>query len=406
MPCRLPRYAHLLPIGRSLPNVMARLRSYIGFVRGLAGAVLVAGILAGSAAAQAQNSGGLMPVAVFGADDREVLPARLQAMREKIGVLFNIRQRSVCSAFCVDASTIGTAAHCLFKTAGEKTPRLADFWFARNYDSARDYARIAGHQSNAAAQNVLAGSYALSTTPPIDATRDWAFVRLSRPVCAKGGFEIEAASSEHLIREAKAGRIFQISYHKDFKQWQPAYSKPCQVERSFGKATWAQISADFSMPEHLLLHTCDTGGASSGSPLFIETPSGPKVVGINVGTYVQSKVLVPHQRAPNPVAADKGVAESIANTGVMATAFADQVRAFRAAQILSGIGPMRELQERLRTAGFYTGPMDVTYGPTLKKAIEAFEASLPVAPTGLASETVLSHLRLKQAGDRPKAAVR
>jgi membrane-bound lytic murein transglycosylase B len=67
---------------------------------------------------------------------------------------------------------------------------------------------------------------------------------------------------------------------------------------------------------------------------------------------------------------------------------------------------MKELQERLRTAGFYTGPVDVTYGPTLKKAIEAFETSLPVMPTGLASEAVLSHLRLKQAGGLPKAAVR
>jgi hypothetical protein len=351
-------------------------------------------------------AGGFTPVAVFGTDDREALPPRLQPLREKIGVLFNIRQRTVCSAFCVDASTIGTAAHCLFKTATEKSPRLADFWFARNYDTTRDYARVAGYETNSAAQNVMVGSYSLSTTPPIDATKDWAFVRLSRPVCSKGAVDVESVSIEQLVREAKAGNFFQISYHKDFKQWQPAYSKPCHVERTFGKATWPIIAADFAAPEHLLLHTCDTGGASSGSPLFIETPTGPKIVGINVGTYVQSKVLIPHQKAPLSTAAEKTAGDSIANTGVMATAFASQLRAFQAARILAGIGPMKELQERLQQAGFYSGPVDGTYGPTLKSAIGSFELAMAVPLTGLASEDVLARLRLTQTGDKSKPKAR
>ena len=272
---------------------------------------------AGLARADDTGTPKLHLAAVFGADDREPLPARLQPLREKIGVLFNIRHRSVCSAFCVDASTIGTAAHCLFKTSGEKPPRLADFWFARNYDTVREYARIAGYQTGAAAQHVVAGSFSLSTAPPIDATRDWAFIRLSRPVCTKGGLDIEPAPVDLIIREAKAGRVYQISYHKDFKQWQPAYSKPCQVERAFGGVNWAAIAADFHDPEQLLLHTCDTGGASSGSPLLMDTPQGPRVIGINVGTYVQSKGAAPHQ-----LATAKGVGEAIANTGVSATAFA------------------------------------------------------------------------------------
>ncbi len=347
------------------------------------------------------NAPALHLTAIFGSDDREPLPPRHQALREKIGVLFNIRQRSVCSAFCVDAVTIGTAAHCLFKTSGEKPPRLADFWFARNYDSIRDYGRITGYDTGAAAQHIVAGSTALSTAPPIDATKDWAFIRLSRAVCTKGGFEIEPASVEQIQREAKAGRVFQISYHKDFKQWQPAYSKPCQVERTFGAVTWTTIAADFHAPEQLLLHTCDTGGASSGSPILMETPQGPKVIGINVGTYVQSKGTAPHQ-----LATTNGIGEAIANTGVAATAFAAHLKAFRAAHILGGVAPVRELQERLRTAGHYTGPVDGTYGPSLKTAIDAFEATLKVPQTGLASEDILSRLRLRQASGTPKVPVR
>ena len=248
---------------------------------------------------------------------------------------------------------------------------------------------------------MLAGGQSLSTAPPIDATKDWAFIRLSRPVCSKGGFDIEPMPVEQVIREALAGRVFQLSYHKDFKQWQPAYSKPCQVERTFGTVGWNTIAPDFNAPEHLLLHTCDTGGASSGSPLLIETPQGPKVIGINVGTYVQSKGTAPHQ-----LATTKGMGEAIANTAVSATVFAGTLKTFRTAHILGAVEPMKELQERLKAAGHYTGPIDGTYGPALKMAIMAFEASARVPQTGMASEDVLSRLRLQKPNSAPKAVTR
>jgi len=328
-------------------------------------------------------------IAVFGTDDRVILPSKFQPMREMIGVLFNIRQRTVCSAFCVGPSTIGTAAHCLFKTSGEKPPRLADFWFARNYDEQRDYARVAGYETGAAGQNVMAGSTTLSTTPPIDATRDWAFVRLSRSVCTKGSFEVEAAPVEQVIREAANGRIYQISYHRDFKQWKPAYSKPCRVDRGFANVAWPTIAADFNGPENLLLHTCDTGGASSGSPLLMDTPQGPRVIGINVGTYVQSKTMLQNERIQERISTD-----AIANTGVAATAFARQLAAFKTAHILVGVSHLRELQDRLQKAGYYSGPTDGTFGPALRQAIETYEAVQKLPMTGLASEDLLARLRL------------
>ena len=330
-----------------------------------------------------------VPAAVFGTDDRVPLPPRLQPLRERMGVLFNIRQRTVCSAFCIEPNLIGTAAHCLFKTAGEKSPKLSDFWFARNYDAVRDYARVAGHDRGSAAQNVIAGSFGVSTVPPIDATKDWAFVRLSRPVCTKGVLEVMPLPVEKLIEASKAGRVFQISYHKDYKQWQPAYSKPCSVERTFAGVAWATIAADFAGAEDLLLHTCDTGGASSGSPLLMETAQGPRVVGINVGTYVQSRTLV---HAGDKL--EKPVTDAVANTGVAASAFGRQLAAFRAAQILANPIGLREMQERLQQGGYYAGPIDGTYGPALKHAIDAFESASRLPLTGLASEDVLSRLRL------------
>jgi hypothetical protein len=40
------------------------------------------------------------PVAVFGTDDRVALPAKYKDVQQKIGLLFNMRSRTVCTAFC------------------------------------------------------------------------------------------------------------------------------------------------------------------------------------------------------------------------------------------------------------------------------------------------------------------
>ena len=168
-------------------------------------------------------------MAVFGSDDRGPLPAKYKDVQEKIGLLFNLRRRMVCTAFCVAKDVIATAGHCLHGTAGERPARAADFWFARNYDAVRDYARIAGHTSGAAAQHVMSGSLSLNVRPPIDATRDWALVRLARPVCAKGVLPVRVLPIEQILREAGAGHVFQVAYHRDFTPWKLAYSRPCSV---------------------------------------------------------------------------------------------------------------------------------------------------------------------------------
>lgn len=335
-------------------------------------------------------------IAIFGPDDRMALPPSLRPLREMLGLLFNVRQRTVCTAFCIAPGMIGTAAHCLFKTKGEKAPRLADFWFARNYDAVRDYSRIAGYETGTAAQNIIAGSIKLSTTPPIDATSDWAFVRLASPVCSKGAFEIAQMPVDRVIQESKAGHIYQISYHKDFKQWQPAYSRPCRVDRTFANAPWQTTAQDFDAPENLLLHECDTGGASSGSPLLLDTEKGPKVIGINVGTYVQSRSVVHQDRI-----VERSTTSSIANTGVSSMAFASRLAEFRSTRIVNNPMQLKELQERLHKLGHYAGPIDGKYGPTLRVAIDAYQSSINIPKTGVASDDLLARLRSNAASGAP-----
>jgi V8-like Glu-specific endopeptidase len=326
--------------------------------------------------------------AVFGSDDRVELPARLDVVGRSVGMLFNNEARTVCTAFCVSDNTIATAAHCLFKTAGETPPRVADFWFGRlNGSNSRDFARIAGVTTASTPQHVMAGSTQLSVRPPIDATRDWALVRLSRPLCRGVALPIKALAPDDLVREADAKRLFQVAYHRDFANWRLAYSKPCDAARSFNGATRSTIAKDFTDVDQLILHKCDTGGASSGSPLLIETASGPAVIGINVGTYVQSRVMMREGEVLH-----RFKSETVANTGVSAAAFKDRIVEFEQAQILSNGQGIRLLQDQLQALQLYDGAVDGAFGPQLRTAISTYEHMSKLPITGLATTSLVRRL--------------
>lgn len=327
------------------------------------------------------------PAAVFGTDDRGPLPAKYKETREKIGLLFSVRGRSVCTAFCVAPDVVATAGHCLLKIAGERAPRIGDFWFLRNYDTVREVSHIAGHGNGTAAVNVMSGAMTLSVRPPIQATSDWALVRLARRACTKGVLSVRAMSLDQIIKEADAKRVFQISYHRDYVPWKLAYARPCAVSKKFDTADWSTISQDFADPDTLILHTCDTGGASSGSPLLLDSEDGPEVIGINVGTYVQSKVLMQEGKVTKRLKAD-----AVANTAVAAGAFAAKLEAFREAPLLTSPAQVRELQTLLHGRQLFSGKSDGTYGAELRTAIERYEKAEGLQVTGLATMTILKRL--------------
>jgi V8-like Glu-specific endopeptidase len=327
-------------------------------------------------------------VAVFGRDDRVALPERLATTASRIGVLFNNPARSVCSAFCVGPAMIATAAHCVAVTSPQGSRmRPADFLFARAYDRERDYARIEGYSTGSAAQHILTGEFRLNVRPPIDAARDWALVRLDRPICRSGGLPIQPAATVDILAMAQAGRLFNVAYHRDLPTWTPTYSGPCHAGRDFGASEWSTIAPDFESPDQIILHTCDTGGASSGSPIFAEGPQGPVVVAMNVGTYVQSRVVTQQGQVTH-----RQQTETIANTAVNAAVIAEHVADFRAAQILATGAPIRQLQEHLAALNFYDGRADGDYGPVLKAAIVDYQKAQGLPVTGLATAHLLSRL--------------
>ena len=327
-------------------------------------------------------------VAVFGQDDRVALPERLAATASRIGVLFNNPARSVCSAFCVGPAMIATAAHCVAVTTPQGARmRPADFLFARAYDRERDYARIEGYSTGSAAQHIMTGEFRLHVRPPIDAARDWALVRLDRPICRSGGLPIQPTTSPDILSIAQAGRLFNIAYHRDLPTWTPTYSGPCHAGRDFGSSEWSTIAPDFESPDQIILHTCDTGGASSGSPIFAEGPQGPAVIAMNVGTYVQSRVVTQQGQVTT-----RQQTETIANTAVNASVFSEYVATFRSAQILATGAPIRQLQEHLAAFNFYAGRADGDFGPVLKAAIVDYQKAQGIPVTGLPTVQLLSRL--------------
>lgn len=321
------------------------------------------------------------PTAVFGTDDRVVVPPRMKADEAKLGVIFNARSLLVCTAFCVAPNVVATAAHCLFRTASEQFPRLEDYRFAPNYNRQNESVRIAGYQSNSMLQNIAVGNLRPRTQPPIDAASDWALVRLAAPVCRAGVFALRPLAIDELIRESRAGRIFQLSFHRDFSDWRLAYSQPCLIDRDYETSSWATMARDFSSPEEVILHRCDTGGVSSGSPLLVEAPDGRFVVGFNSGTYDVSRSEIQvgqvHHRYKS---------ETIANTGGTIRALAEVLPYFRQTRMVPTGPAMTDLQDRLRELGHYAGLRDGVFGHSMRAAIEAFEKAEGRRVYGLPSE--------------------
>ena len=354
-----------------------------------------------AATANAPVRSSVHPIAVFGADDRVPLPADRSGLSASVGLIYEPGSQSVCTAFCVADDVAATAGHCLFRTAGERAPRLPGFTFRLSPKGAPEaVTRIAGARQGGAPQNVAAGTLNLRVRPPIDASSDWALMRLEAPICKGRSLPLSRQPADKLVELSTAQRVYQVSYHRDFGNWELALGHPCAIRRSFGGADWASIAKDFTDARHVILHTCDTGEASSGSPMLIDGPAGPEVIGINVGTYLQSRVLTQQGQVVH-----RYKSKTVANTAVSVEAFRGVLDALGRADILAARDEMRALQRLLASEGYPVGTADGLYGPRLSRAIRAFEQAEGRAETGLATAELLKRLAARDAerrGGRPE----
>ncbi len=332
------------------------------------------------------ESDGVTPVAIFGSDDRREVPDTLSALEGKIGMLYEQSTQTLCTAFCVGKDIIATAAHCLFQPKNNRLPDLEDVTFRLNYGKTYQTAGIFGRRTPFTKNYIAVGTTTFNNEPPLSAPRDWALVKLERPICRFGSLKVDPRPVPELIRMSEDNRIFQVAYHWDYKHWQLAYSMPCRIQRDYEQIKWRFIRQHFIDYDQLLLHNCDTGGASSGSPLLLmsDLPSAPIAVAINVGTYTRTRLLMRKGQVAKKLDPD-----IIANTGVNGTAFNHVIAQMENAEIINSKDEMVRVQTELRLRGFYSGTLDGTLGRETRSAIVQFEESSGIQPTGLPTQTLL-----------------
>jgi hypothetical protein len=332
------------------------------------------------------ESHSVTPVAIFGSDDRREVPDTLSALEGKIGMLYEQSTQTLCTAFCVGKDIIATAAHCLFQPKNNRLPDLEDVTFRLNYGKTFQTAGIFGRRTPFTKNYIAVGTTTFNNEPPLSAPRDWALVKLERPICRFGVLKVDPRPVPELIKQSEENKIFQVAYHWDYEHWKLAYSTPCRIQRDYEQIKWRFIRQHFIDYDQLLLHNCDTGGASSGSPLLLtsEIPSVPIAVAINVGTYTRTRLLMRKGQVSKKLDPD-----IIANTGVNGTAFNHVIAQMESAEIINTKDEMVRVQNELRLRGFYSGTVDGTLGRETRSAIIQFEESNGTQPTGLPTQALL-----------------
>ena len=149
---------------------------------------------------------------------------------------------------------IATASHCLYGHRKRNRLYLSSFLFKlkTGKKNARIYSKLAGNRTRQSRRYIVTGTSKLSRKPPIGAARDWAVVRLERPVCNKGWFNSIDLDHHKLETAARNKKLFQVAYHMDYgKNWQIAYSRSCSINRNYGGLTWSNIKKHFAAPQIL-----------------------------------------------------------------------------------------------------------------------------------------------------------
>ncbi len=332
--------------------------------------------------------------AVFGEDDRRGLTPAQMPIAANIGQIVDKRDQAICTAFCVGARTVATAAHCLGGAAGPIDPanfrfRLESAPFSDAPQTYRQSRLAAPDSGDTASRSFVAGTRQLKLKPPIDSAHDWALARLEEPICTAGGLRLSSSSSETVTARAEDFPVFNFAYHSDIGRARLMVSGNCEVGEPIDEVSPATIAREFADPANLLLHRCDTAGASSGSPMLVSGAFGPEVVAINVGTYMQSKVVMTHGNVAHRLAP-----EAMANTAASVAPIAAALAEFDADEPIADAATQAELRMLLdRALALQRSAEDTFAISDLKSSILAFERLRGMTELGVPTRRLLTQLR-------------
>lgn len=325
----------------------------------------------------------------MGKDQRQGLPEKYQSLSYGIGLLRDHVGNRMCTAFCVADDVIVTNAHCLAYRLVKKRreiPNVRDFVFylLRNGDVVQRTKLKVNRVGapGAPGASILAGvlpdpNVKLRPEQLIEAKyKDWALAKLRRPACI--GDELVFAEPDLLSDATRLlqAPTFLIGFHGDkINQDRLHRYSPCRVKR-----------VKVRDGRGLLHHTCDMVSGASGSPIFMQTDAGPRVIGINSGV----QMWYTYERAESGDG-ERAVSWSI-NMAVSPLAFLRKVERYHAAAFVNQAVTLQELQLRLQNAGHLSGSTEAHFGPATRAALIRYERSLGVVPLGVPTADMIKRL--------------
>ena len=328
---------------------------------------------------------------IIGKDDRQLVPAKYDRLANSIGLLVDRTNNNRCTAFCIASELIATNSHCLRYGVRKK----------RTYDTdVRDYAFYLyrkGHlvqvdtlKFNRVAPvgdprlSILAGDpprvgrskklgrYGWSNS----SNRDWAVARLWGPTCY--GDEVKFANPK-LLRNTRLLRkspVFMIGFHGDLlKRDRLKRYVPCRITRIKGGGVRRSVE-----------HTCDYVPTASGSPIFMNTAQGPRVVALHAGRVWRSRWKKVRGKKVTTWLWKRSI-------GLLPLEFLPKLSRYKKIGFITEDLAMSELQGLLATAGHYRGRIDDKFGPATRSALMKFERANGLEPLGIPSVEVLRKLR-------------
>lgn len=330
--------------------------------------------------------------AVIEEDNREPIGDGEPALARGIGFILESGSAYTCTAFCVASDVIATSAHCILRRDRNLSPvdlsNVRFHMFDRNPGVRRSETQPA-IRSIRAASDLQTGSGSQTTTAIFhgefstrkDSPRhfdDWALAKLETPLCEGRALSVQPVSQQQLRDEGYGRNLYMIGYHGGRFEEGRIRSSNCELNAvRLGNFMRSQRQRFANAPD-LLLHRCDMEQGASGSPIFLETEDGPKVVAMNSGSV--SHLI--YQLRPGGERR-RLISRYDANTAVLSRSFAGGIDRFGRESLLHSDSQLRRMQLLLQVKGFYTGALDALYGPGTRGAILKFEQERGWAKLGV-----------------------
>lgn len=309
---------------------------------------------------------------VLGRDERTSPQAEYRKLLGSIGMLYNKKARSLCTAFCIAPDTIVTAAHCLFGRDKKDLDHSQTLFLLK---SRFMKSRLAGSTSEEIEDGILTG-YRVQPRGISAFPKDWMVLKLKAPTCWEG-LPLAVRSQKQVAKAAREKRLFMAAFHGDKIKDGVLISPACKLGSWYDSSiSHKGMRRRIGKREGVILHRCDAAKGSSGSPMLIKEPDGYKVVAVNVGNIIKYR----ERRRGRKLLSRRQTGKI--NVAVRVNEFIKEARQMMSTRLVVKKKHIRHVQKLLAEAGFNPGKADGVLGRNTRRAVLQFEKKNKWPETG------------------------